>query len=93
MLSLYEINIVRCETEQKDLVKFMKIAREQGHEAMLMYNKLRINGRMYTLEQLGEKQASNEVCERPNKTSNPKRTASDRSPQKKRKRRKEGKGL
>ena len=44
----------------------MKIAREQGHEATLMYNNLKINGRMYILEQLGEeerarKEASNQT--------------------------------
>ena len=65
----------------KDLVKCMKIAREQGHEATLTYNNLKINGRMYTLVQLGEEeQARKEVCEQPNMTSNPKRTASDRLP-------------
>ena len=58
----------------------MKIAREQGHEAMLMYNKLRINGRMYTLQQLHEdERARKEVCEQPNMISNQKRTASYRS--------------
>ena len=43
---------------------FMKIAREQRHEAILMHNNLKINGRMYTLEQLGEEeeQARKEVC-------------------------------
>ena len=41
-----------------DLVKFMEIAREQGHES------LRVPGRMCTLEQLGEEeQARKEVCE------------------------------
>ena len=35
---------------------------------------------MYTLKQLGEEeQARKEVCEQPNMTSNPKRTANDRS--------------
>ena len=29
--------------QTKDLVKFMKITREQGHEGMLMYNNLKIN--------------------------------------------------
>ena len=63
----------------KDLVKLMKIAREQRHEAMLMYNNLKINVRMYTLEQLGaEEQVRKDVCDQPN--SYPKGTASDRSP-------------
>ena len=67
-------------------MKFMKIAREQGHEATLTYINLKINGRIYTLEQLDkEEQARKEVCEQPNITSNPKRRASDRSPYKKRK--------
>ena len=60
-------------------MKFVKIARERGHETTLMYNNLKINARMYTLEQLGEEvQARKEVCEQPNMSSNPKRTA--RSP-------------
>ena len=67
--------------QRRDLVKFMRTAREQGHEATLIYNKLRINGRMYTLEQLGEdEQARKEVCEQPNMTSNSRKTVSDRSP-------------
>ena len=71
-------------------MKFVKIAREQGHEATLMYNNLKINGRMYTLKQLGEEeQARKEVCEQPNMTSNPKRTPSDRSPYEKGKEEKE----
>ena len=37
-------------------MKFMKIAREWGHEATLMYDNLKINERMYTLEQLGEEE-------------------------------------
>ena len=46
---------------------------------------------MYTLEQLGVKnQARKEVCEQPNITSNPKRTASDRSPYEKGKEEKGG---
>ena len=70
--------------QRKDLVKFMKIAKEQGHEAghevTLMYNNIKINRRMYTLEQLREEeQARKKVCEQPNMTSNPKRTASNRS--------------
>ena len=69
----------------------MKIAMEQGHEATLMYNNLKINGRVDTLEQWGEEeQARKEVCEQPNMTSNPKRTASDRSPYEKGKEEKEG---
>ena len=60
-------------------MKFMKIAREWGHEATLTYNNKKINERMCMLEQLGEEeQARKEVCEQPNVTSNPKRTASDR---------------
>ena len=71
----------------------MKIAREQqGHEAMLlMYNNLKVNGRMYTLGQLGEEeQARKEVCEQPNMISNSKRTASERSPYEKGKEEKGG---
>ena len=75
-----EDHIKEVQKQRKDLVKFMKIARERGHGATLMYNNLKINGIMYTLEQLGEKQAGKKVCEQPNMTSNPKRTASDRSP-------------
>ena len=71
-------------------MKFMKIVREQGHEVTLMYNNLKINGRMYTLEQLRDGQARKEVCEQPNITSSPKRTASNRSRMKKGK---EGKDL
>ena len=41
------------------------------------------------MEQLGE-QAGKEVCEQPNVTSNPKRTASDKSPYEKGKEEKEG---
>ena len=77
--------------QRKDLVKFMKIAKERGHEATLMYNNLKINGRMYTLEQFDEEeQARKEVCEQPNMTSNQKRIASDRSPYEKGKEEKEG---
>ena len=49
--------------QRKDLVKFMKIAWEQEHEATLMYNNLKINGRMYTLEHLDgeEKYVSNQT--------------------------------
>ena len=69
----------------------MKIARERGHEAALMYNNLKINGRIYTLEQLAEdEQARKEVCDQSNMTSNPKRTANDRSPYEKEKEEKEG---
>ena len=67
--------------QRRDLVKFMRTAREQGHEATLIYNKLRISGRIYTLEQLGEdEQTRKEVCEQTNMIYNPKRTVSDRSP-------------
>ena len=60
-------------------MKFMKIAREEEYEATLIYNNLKINGRMYVLKQLGkDEQARKEVCEQPNMTSNPKRTASDK---------------
>ena len=77
--------------QRNDLVKFMKIARQQGHETTLMYN-LKINGRMYTLEQLGEEEKTRkEVCEQPNMTSNSKRTASDRSTYEKGKEEKEEK--
>ena len=48
--------IKKVQKQRKDLVKFMKIAREQEHEAMLMYNNLKTNGKMYTLEQLGEEE-------------------------------------
>ena len=67
--------------QRKDLVKFMKIAREQGYEVTLMYNNLKISGRMYTSEQFGEdEQARKELCEQPNMIFNPKRIASDISP-------------
>ena len=67
----------------------MEIARE--HETTLMYNNLKINGRMYTLVQLGEEeQARKEVCGQHNMTSNSKRTASNRSPYEKAKEEKEG---
>ena len=57
----------------------------------LMYNNLKINGRMYTLEQLGkDEQARKEVCEEPNMTANPKRRMSDGSPYEKGKEEKEG---
>ena len=82
----------KMQKQRKDLVKFVKIAREQGHEATLMYNNLKINERMYTLEQLSEEEQSrNKVCEQPNMISNSKRTASDISPyeKEKKKRRKE----
>ena len=70
----------------------MNIAREQGNEATLMYNNLKINGRIYTLEQLAEdEQARKEVCEQTNMTSNPKRTVNDGSPYEKGKGENEGK--
>ena len=69
----------------------MKIAREREHEATVLYNNLKINGRMYTLEQLGEdERARKEICEQANMTSNPKRTVSDRFPYEKGKEEKEG---
>ena len=34
--------IKEVQRQRKDLVKFMKIAREQGHEATLMYNNLKM---------------------------------------------------
>ena len=60
---------------------FGEIYEDCNGTGTLMYNNLKINRRMYTLEQLGEEeQARKEVREQPNMTSNPKRTASDRSP-------------
>ena len=56
-----------AQKQRKDLLKFMTIAREQEHEATLMYNNLKINGKMYNWNnwvrrsKLGKKYVSNQT--------------------------------
>ncbi|GLV41713.1 hypothetical protein CBL_20466 [Carabus blaptoides fortunei] len=42
------------QNQRRELIKYMKTARAQGHEVTLLYNKLKINDEIYTLEQLEE---------------------------------------
>ncbi|GLV44750.1 hypothetical protein CBL_05217 [Carabus blaptoides fortunei] len=42
------------QNQRRELIKYMKTARAQGHEVTLLYKKLKINDKIYTLEQLEE---------------------------------------
>ncbi|GLV46102.1 hypothetical protein CBL_10762 [Carabus blaptoides fortunei] len=42
------------QNQRRELIKYMKTARTQGHEVTLLYNKLKINDKIYTLEQFEE---------------------------------------
>lgn len=60
----------KVQEERKALIPHLKEARKQGHKALLMYNKLMVNGEAYKLEDLEETTAQKDN----------KRTASERSP-------------
>jgi len=60
--------------QRRELVKYMKAARERGQNANLAYNKLKVDGSIYTLDQLTEEENIGNPDERMVKTNMAKRT-------------------
>ena len=67
--------------QRRELVKYMKAARERGQNANLAYNKLKVDGSIYTLDQLTEEENIGNPDERMVKTNVAKRTVYERSPE------------
>lgn len=66
--------------QRKELVKIMKVKRQQGSKATVKYNKLIIDGQIYTTEELKGTETHPQTPEIPSTSKNKARTFSQRTP-------------
>lgn len=76
------------QTQRRELIYHMKKAREQGNNAKINYNKLTINGEVYTIEQVRNWTKNETEKEMETERINKGRTISQRSPSEERQREK-----